>query len=130
MKAAQRKRATWGDLLVGIAILIIAAVLLLLLISRSPQVTTAQVLLDQEVVYTCRLDELEEPIYYSVPQAVYPLTLEFSRSGVKVLETDCPGEDCRHMGTVSTPSRQIICLPNRLVVVLKGSNSSYDAITG
>lgn len=130
MKTALRKRATWGDLIVGAAIAVLAAALTVLLISRPPQITTVQVILDQEVVYSCRLNELEEPVYYTLPQAAYPLTLEFSRSGVRVAETACPGEDCRHMGTVSTTARQIICLPNRLVVVLKGSDSSYDAITG
>lgn len=129
MQAAQRKRAAWGDLLVGAVILIFAAVLAFFLLSRSQRALTAQVVLDGELVLSCRLDELEDPMQYQV-EGEYPLTLELSRGGVRVLETTCPGEDCRHMGTVSTVGRQIICLPNRLVVTLQGETASYDAMTG
>lgn len=130
MRAAQRKKATWGDLLIALSVLIFAAVLMAAMLSRPARALTAQVLLDGEVIYSCRLDELEDPIYYSVAQAAYPITLEFSLTGVRVAKTACPGEDCRHMGTIATSARQIICLPNHLVVTLQGDDLSYDAMTG
>ena len=130
MRAAQKRNATRGDLLTALIILFFAAVVLFSLLSGTSRAATAQVLLDGEVIFSCCLDELEEPFYYSVPQATYPLTLEFSKVGVKVTETNCPGEDCRHTGTIATSTRQIICLPNRLIVSLGGDDSYYDAIVG
>ena len=129
MRAAQRKRAALGDLLVALVILAIAGALTLALLPQSGQVLTAQVVLDGELILSCRLDDLDEPMYFPV-EGTYPLTLELSREGVRVVETTCPGQDCLHMGTISAAGRQIICLPNRLVVTLLGESASYDAIAG
>lgn len=129
MRAAQKTRATKGDLVVAAAIVILALLLGVCLLGRPSHTPTVQVVQDGTVLLTCRLDELEEPMQFSV-EGVYPLTLELSQSGVRVLETTCPGEDCKHMGTISTTQRQIVCLPNRLVVSLKDTHSDYDAITG
>ena len=84
---------------------------------------------DGELLLSCRLDDLDEPVQFPV-EGPYPLTLELSREGVRVAETACPGEDCLHTGTISRAGSQIICLPNRLVVTLEGEDSPYDAMTG
>lgn len=129
MRPAQRKRAAKGDLLVALVILALAAVLAVFLLPRQGQSLTVQVERDGETLLTCRLDELEEPMLYTV-DGPYPLTLELSREGVRVAETACPGQDCLHTGTISSAGHQIICLPNRLIVTLTGGGAEYDAITG
>lgn len=129
MRAAQRKRAAWGDLLVALVILILAAALAVPLFPRAEQALTVQVVLDGELILSRRLDDLDEPVRFPV-EGAYPLTLELSREGVRVLETACPGEDCLRTGMIARAGRQIICLPNRLVVTLEGGPSSYDAMTG
>ena len=53
--------------------------------------------------------------------------------GVRVLESACPGQDCVHGGWVRRAGGRIICLPNRLVVSLRGSGGAseeFDAVTG
>lgn len=129
MRSAQRKRAAWGDLLVALVILILAAALAVPLFPRSEQALTVRVELDGELILSCGLDDLNEPMRFPV-EGPYPLTLELSREGVRVLETACPGEDCLHTGMIAQAGRQIICLPNRLIVTLEGGSSSYDAMTG
>ena len=129
MRSAQRKRASWGDLLVALVILALAVALAIFLFPRSEQALTVRVVQDGELILSCRLDDLDEPVQLSV-EGLYPLTLELSREGVRVLETACPGEDCLHTGMISHSGRQIICLPNRLVVTLQGESSAYDAIAG
>ena len=129
MQAAQRKKATKGDFAVAAVILAAAILLMPVLFSGSKQAPVAQVMLDGEVVLTCRLDELRQPMQYEIDGA-YPLTLELSEQGVRVLETSCPGEDCLHTGMISQANRQIVCLPNRLVVSLTGADEGFDAVTG
>lgn len=129
MQAEQRKRAAWGDMVVGLIILIAAAILAVLLFSRSEQALTAQVVLDGEVIFSCRLDVLEEPQFFPVGED-NALVLEMSSAGVRVVETQCPGEDCMHTGTISRAGEQIVCLPNRVVVALQGKGVAYDAVTG
>lgn len=129
MKVAQKRHMTWGDALVALAILAAAALVFMLLPNRGGAILTAVVTVDGETVLTCPLEEQMDLIVYTV-HGDYPLTLELSGNGVQVTETSCPGEDCRHMGTISAAGQQIVCLPNRMIVALQGSDPSYDAVTG
>ena len=129
MKAAQKRRMVWGDVLVALIILIAAALVLIALPARNGDSLTAVVSVNGETVWTCPLESLTESTRYTVGGA-HPLTLEVSQTGVQVVETSCPGEDCRHMGTISAAGQQIVCLPNRTVVALIGDNPSYDAVIG
>ena len=129
MQAKQRKHATWGDLIVGLIIFLVAAMLAVFLFPRPEQALIARVMVDGEIILSCRLDELEEPMQLPI-EGEYCLTLELSADGVRVLETQCPGEDCLHMGLISHAGEQIVCLPNRVVVSLQGESAAYDAVTG
>jgi len=49
---------------------------------------------------------------------------------VSMAESDCPNQDCVHQGKISRPSQSIICLPNKVVVEIKGGkNEDYDSIS-
>lgn len=129
MRAIQRTRVTWGDLVVGLVVLVAAAMLTAFPFLRSGQATTVQVTVDGEEIYARRLERLDEPLQLAV-EGAYPLVLELSRDGVRVVETKCPGEDCLHTGVITRAGEQIVCLPNRMVVSLRGEEAAYDAITG
>ena len=127
MNAASRNRPTWGDGVVALIILLAALLTALAMRPGSSGSLTAQITLDGEVIGTYSLSGLDASLYVEVDGA-YPLTLELSSAGVQVVETSCPGQDCLYMGRISQANRQIVCLPNRLVVTLQGSTSSYDAV--
>ena len=129
MRAIQRTRVAWGDLVVGLVVLAAAAMLTAFPFLRSGQATTVQVTVDGEEIYARRLERLDEPLQLAV-EGVYPLVLELSRDGVRVVETKCPGEDCLHTGAITRAGEQIVCLPNRMAVSLQGEEAAYDAITG
>lgn len=129
MQAKRRKRAAWGDMVVGLIILIAAVILAVLLLPHSEKALTAQVVLDGEAILSCRLDELEDTLRFPVA-GEYPLVLELSSDGVLVVEAQCPGEDCMHTGMIARAGEQIVCLPNRVVVSLQGNGAAYDAVTG
>ena len=50
--------------------------------------------------------------------------------GVRVLESDCPTQDCVHTGQISKAGQSIVCLPARIVITLVGTSADYDAIVG
>ncbi len=129
MNADRRKRGTWGDLAVAGIILAAAVLLAVSLFSGGETAVTARVAVDGEILLSCRLNELEDVLLFPV-EGEYPLTLELSREGVRVLETRCPGEDCLHMGTIDRAGERIVCLPDRMVVSLLGDEGRYDAVTG
>ena len=129
MKAAEKRKPVWGDALAALVILAAAGALLLALLPRSGGELTALVTVNGETVWTCPLEGLTEPVQYTV-EGEYPLTLEISGHGVRVMESACPGEDCRHTGLISGAGQQIVCLPNRTVVTLNGDDPSFDAVVG
>lgn len=42
--------------------------------------------------------------------------------------SDCSGQDCVHQGKISKTGETIICLPNKIVLEISGSEDGYDAI--
>ncbi|MFO7651056.1 MAG: NusG domain II-containing protein [bacterium] len=55
------------------------------------------------------------------------VVVEIRDGRVRVAESDCPKGVCRHAGWVSEPGRSIICVPNRVIVELRGVARGYDA---
>lgn len=129
MGAALKKRAAKWDLLVAAVIILAALVLAVGLFPHREQGLSVRVVMDGQVLLQQDLSKLDTPVLFQV-EGEYPLTLELTSTGVRVIETSCPGEDCMHMGTVSDAGRQIICLPNHLIVTLQGDAPDYDAVVG
>lgn len=49
-------------------------------------------------------------------------------SSVSMADSDCPGGQCRHSGSVSRVNQPIVCLPNQVVVTVEGSGAQVDAV--
>lgn len=114
-------------------VVLAAAALFFSLLPPQGNFLTAQVVLNGEVLGEYPLDALEEPVLLPLDGAPWPITLELTPEGVRVLESACPGQDCVHGGWVRRVGGRIICLPNRLVVSLRGSGGAseeFDAVTG
>lgn len=50
--------------------------------------------------------------------------------GVRVIQSDCPTQDCVHTGQISKAGQSIVCLPAHIVITLIGTNADYDVIVG
>ena len=48
--------------------------------------------------------------------------------GAHILESNCPAKVCVHAGWISAPGETIACLPNKLLVEIKGEDQKYDAV--
>ena len=47
---------------------------------------------------------------------------------VSMTFSDCSGQDCIQQGKISQTSQSITCLPNRIVIEIRGDSSEYDAV--
>lgn len=47
---------------------------------------------------------------------------------VSMTFSDCSGQDCIRQGKISKTSQSIVCLPNKIVVEIRGGDSQYDAV--
>lgn len=129
--AAERRRPTVWDGLVVLAVVLFAGALVFLLRPLESSAVTAVVTLDGQVVAQYRLDQLTEPVALTLEEAPYPLTIQAEEGRICIAHSDCPSQDCVRTGWISRPGQQIICLPNRLVISLSGTEpDDFDAVTG
>ena len=128
--AADRVRPTPLDALVALAVLAAAAAILFAFRPKSGNFLTARIVLDNELVAELPLSALTQPVTLQVPGARYPITVEAENGRVRVSHSECPSQDCVHTGWVSRSGGQIICLPNRLVIIVTGGGADADAVTG
>lgn len=59
------------------------------------------------------------------------IRIEAKNDSVRVAKISCPLKICEHQGWISSPLRAIVCLPNRLLIKIKGvpEDTSCDAIS-
>lgn len=129
--AAERRRPTLLDGLVVLLVLAAAGLIFWQFRPAPGNFLTATVVLNHVTVAEYPLSELTGPVTLDVPGAEYPITLEADRDRIRILHSECPGRDCVHTGWVSRDRGQIVCLPNRLVISITGSQDPViDGVTG
>lgn len=130
--SSPKLRPTWWD---GAVAALVAALAVLSAVwyyggLESSGPLTATILHRGQVVQTVRLDRLTEELTVLV-EGTYHLTVTLDKTGVRVAESDCPGQDCVHTGTITRAGQSIVCLPEQVVVQLSGGGTGGpDAVLG
>lgn len=57
------------------------------------------------------------------------VVVEVRDNRVRIRESDCPKRVCVRTGWIDRPGRPIVCLPNRVVIQVKGGRTELDAET-
>jgi hypothetical protein len=57
------------------------------------------------------------------------VVIEVQDKRVRILESDCPKRICVQTGWISRPGRPIVCVPNKLLIQVKGGRAELDAET-
>ena len=56
--------------------------------------------------------------------------IEIKNGKVQMIYSDCKNQNCVHQGRISKTNQTIVCLPNRVMVEIRGEeDSKYDAIS-
>jgi len=55
------------------------------------------------------------------------MQVEIRQGAIRVAESDCPRGVCREMGWVRTPGRSLVCVPNQVLIEVRGESRAYDA---
>ena len=62
------------------------------------------------------------------PKSKVPkMRIEIRGGAIRVAESDCPKGVCKQAGWVRTPGRSIVCVPNKVLIELRGERRGYDA---
>ncbi|MGL4623624.1 MAG: NusG domain II-containing protein [Culicoidibacterales bacterium] len=100
--------------------------------SQSSKQLEAHVFVEQALVLTIPLSELEETTQYEVAGANGPVIIEAQKNQVRVLQERSPKHLCSIQGWASQTFLPIVCLPNKTVieVVAKGgeTENEFDSV--
>lgn len=118
-----------NDLILILVFIIIAgAVMGFLNVSKSHGGTVV-ISVDGEELTSFPLDEDTRYVIDGYHGGSNVLVIE---DGSAFLESaSCPDKLCVHMGKINKVGQSIICLPNKVVIEIRGKeNSDYDTVTG
>ena len=104
-----------GDLIIVIAIVIMIAVWVFM----SGSGNTAEIYVDGKLYKKVSLSEDKE---IRVESEFGKNTVLIENGKVRITDSDCPGKDCE-AGEIKKSSRSLVCLPNRLTVIIKGEKT-------
>ena len=124
------KKTLRNDLILILSLFVIAAVTLVILIStRRKENLVAKIIVNNNVVEVIDLSKKEENDYY-IDGLKGTLHVHTHDGAIAVVESNCPHQDCVHMGYVSESGRPIICAYNAVYIIIEGDNTFFDAGLG
>lgn len=111
-----------NDVILVASLLLIAVVALVVILStRKKDNLIAKVYVQNEVVETIDLSSKEEKEYVIV--GLHGNVIVETKDGaIRVKESNCPHQDCVHMGYVKETNRPIICAYNAVYIVIEGAS--------
>ena len=123
------KKVLRNDLIL-IASLLIIAVISLVVVNVNANRTNllATISVQNDVVEKIDLSRNEEKDYY-IKGLKGEVHVHTKDSGIAVVESNCPHQDCVKMGYVKESNRPIICAYNAVYIVIEGQ-SNYDVEIG
>ena len=84
---------------------------------------TAEISIDGEIVKTVLLSKDDTFKLNS-------FTIDVRDGAICVLDSPCHDKICVHTGYISKPSQTIVCLPERLIIKIKGEDKEADLSVG
>ena len=127
--AELKKNLAW----IGVFALIAAACAIVILCraNTAPRAKTAKILSDGEMVRVVDLENVKTPYEFTVTSKDGgENTVRVENGRIAVVSADCPDKICVKRGFISGAQPPIVCLPNKLTVVVIGDDKDIDAITG
>ena len=116
----------WIFLLSLTVVVCLGAIALLSL--RAAPGTVAEVYQNGVFLQTLRLDEPVEYTLFAANGGSNTIVVQDGR--ICVSHATCPDQVCVNQGWVNTDATPIVCLPNQLVIQVKGGEQDLDAATG
>ena len=113
----------WDLIAIAATVLLGVVVFMAFLPQNSPETAVVQVYQDGKLIHEAPIDK---DTSYTV-EGEYQNTVMIENGKVFIEESDCPGKDCVHSGSIEKPGRSIVCLPNRVEIRIAGQ-SDIDAV--
>jgi len=126
-RSAQGGATTWADRIVLYAL--VGAGLLSIAAAPGAGTGANEVQIEGDAGYE-RIVSLEADARFEVPGPLGTTVVEVAGGAVRVVDSPCRQKICQGMGAIEEPGEMSVCVPNRVVVVVRGdSRGSTDAVT-
>ena len=103
---------------------IIVAALLAVFFTQKRNNLVAKIYVKNELVETIDISKSEDK-EFKVLGANGEVTISIKNHSIGVAQSNCPHQDCVHVGYVNETNRPIICAYNQVYIIIEG-NSNYD----
>lgn len=116
------KKKLRNDIILIASLLLVAVItLVVVLVSRSRNNLVAKVYVQDQIVETIDLSKKEDKEYVidGLKGKVYIHTHD---GAIAVRESNCPHQDCVHMGYIKETNRPIICAYNAVYIIIVGQS--------
>ena len=114
-------------------LLLIMISLLIVFIHRqlSETAQTAQIIQDGRVIQTINLQNVKEPYEFEIAAHNGGNNIIRVENGkIGIVHANCPDKICVKQGFITNGALPIVCLPNKLSIVIINDNHELDAATG
>ena len=116
-----------GDLLaIGLVIILAVTVGLCFFPKNSAASGQAAIYLNGKLI--CMVDLTENQTFTITDRYTNVISVEDGK--IFIRESDCPGQDCVHSGSIHTEGRILVCLPNGLEIRITSAEEDVDFVVG
>ena len=111
-----------GDLIAVVLVISLAAIVFAsyFIVNKPVENAKVQIYKDNELIKEFALNSSEE-IEFVIDEEYYN-KIVIKDGEVYFVESDCPGKDCVHSGSISKPGRSLACLPNKVEIRITGKS--------
>ena len=116
------KKVIRNDIILVLSLLLVAVIALIVILStRNKNNLVATVSVQNEVVETIDLSDTSERDYY-VKGLYGTVHIHVKDGAIAIVESNCPHQDCVHMGYIKETNRPIICAYNGVYIIIEGTS--------
>lgn len=109
-----------NDIILILSLLLVAAVTLIVLLTRTtPGKKMAHISVSNQEVEVIDLSKNEDKEYL-INGTNGVLHVHTHDGAIAVIESNCPHQDCVHMGYISEAGRPIVCIYNQVIITIDG----------
>ena len=127
MAETEKLRFRKGDWLAIALVLVIAVVTLLCFLpGGNEKAAYAEIYLNGQLIKTVSLNEDQTFLV----EDRYCNTVTVSDGSIYIADSDCPGKDCVHSGSIHSTGRSLVCLPNGMEIRVVSAENDVDFVVG
>ena len=127
MTEVKKLRFCKGDwLAIGIVAIIAFVIMLSFLPGQNSPAVYAEIYRDGELYKTLPLDQ---DTSFLISED-YTNRITVANGTIAFTDSDCPGQDCVHSGSIHSTGRSLVCLPNRVEIRVVSGETDVDFVVG